>query len=275
MIVEALTYLTTPCPRHVRRLGYLGELIGIAARLRRCRAAWSGHLDNSRSTIEAAIARTERRRRAVVLGSGILADVPVAALAAAFDETVLVDLVHLAATRRQLRRHGKVRLVEADVTGTLAALWRYSGQGRLPASHPTLGVDGDADLVVSCNLLSQLPIMPITWLDRCRRRGATLSADDIVAFGRSLIASHLEFLIGQPGKVAIISDIERLTYAADAPDQAPVEREDALLGVPFPYAGTTWTWRIAPNPEFSANHHRYHRVMGIADLAAAVAATPT
>jgi hypothetical protein len=269
MILEALTYLTTPCPYYLRRLGYLGELIGIAARHRRCRAAWAEHLANSRAVIEEAIALTPGRARAVVLGSGLLADVPLAALAAAFAEVVLIDLVHLRATRRLVRGYRRVRLVEADVTGILEPLARAPLS--LPAPRATLGIDAEADLVVSANLLSQLPILPIVWLDRQRALGAALSAEAIVAYGRALIEDHLALLGRLPGVVALTTDVERLNFAADRPDALPLEREDALLGATLPWSGRSWIWRIAPAPELGPGLNRYHRVVGIPAIGRATA----
>lgn len=264
MIREAITYLTTPCPWHLRRLGCLGEVIAIAARHRRCQSAWTSHLAESRAVIEEAIALAPGRGRAVILGSGLLIDVPLTALAAAFAEVVLVDLVHLQATRRLARAFGNVRLVEADVTGVLEALVRTAPA--LPPLAATLGVDGLADLVVSANLLSQLPITPVAWLDRQRQRGAALSEDAIIAYGRALIEDHLALLARQSGNVALITDVERLNLLPGRPDASPVEREDALLGARLPAAGRSWIWRIAPAPELDREFDRHHRVVGIADF---------
>lgn len=261
MIREALTYLTTPCPWHLRRLGCLGEVIAIAARHRRCQADWAPHLAETKAVIEDAIAQAPGRGCAVVLGSGLLTDVPLATLAATFAEVVLVDLIHLRTTCRRARGFGNVRLVAADVTGVLEALVRNGPT--LPPPAATLGVARAADLVVSANLLSQLPIMPIAWLDRLRRRGAAIAEEAIVAYGRALIDDHLALLARQSGTVALITDVERLNLPPGRSDAAPLEREDALLGACLPMAGRSWTWRIAPAPELDRDFDRHHRVVGI------------
>ncbi|MSP50190.1 MAG: hypothetical protein EXQ95_12795 [Alphaproteobacteria bacterium] len=124
MIAEALAWLATPCPLHVRRLGLLSESIAISARHRRCRDAWAPHLAATRSAVLEAIERTPRRRTALVLGSGALLDLPLADLAAAFRRVVLVDLVHPWPARLRARAFANVTRVTDDVTGTLEAVAR-------------------------------------------------------------------------------------------------------------------------------------------------------
>jgi hypothetical protein len=94
-----LQSLLTPCPRSVRALGYLRESLAIQSCFERCCYAWAPHLRRSRDVILNALARCRRRRKAVVFGSGMLYDVPIDELAAAFHEVVLVDIVHPLGTR--------------------------------------------------------------------------------------------------------------------------------------------------------------------------------
>src|SRR5205823_2719658 len=131
MFAELLERLLTPCPRPIREIGYLRELINIRKRSRQCAAAWQPHFENVRNTIRAAIARCPQRRKAVILGSGWLNDVPLAELADAFREVALVDVLHPFAVRRAVRRRPNVRLLTADVTGTVSAV-HYAGRTGLP-----------------------------------------------------------------------------------------------------------------------------------------------
>src|SRR5579871_6065867 len=94
MFAELIEYAITPCPRYARRMGYLYEAVAIRARAARCRAAWAPHQERTRALLRRSLARCPRRRKAVVLGSGACLDVPLAELAAAFGEVVLVDVVH-------------------------------------------------------------------------------------------------------------------------------------------------------------------------------------
>lgn len=127
-----------------RRRGYVGESVLLWSRSRRCRAAWAEHLDQSRAAVVAACAGLERRRTAVVLGSGLLQDVPLAHLAERFAAVDLVDVVHLWPARRAARAFPHVRLVTADLTGLAG------GGDSLSASCG----GADVDFVVSANVLA-------------------------------------------------------------------------------------------------------------------------
>ena len=55
MLLEAMIYAITPCPKIARRLGYLKENVSIISRYGRCKNAWSNHLKKSRDVIKEAI----------------------------------------------------------------------------------------------------------------------------------------------------------------------------------------------------------------------------
>src|SRR5580704_10230849 len=101
MVLDVLDRLLTPCPRPVRALGYLREAIGIYGRFRRCRDYWREHIERCRFIIQNGLSRCSERRKAVVLGAGLLHDVPLAELASSFREVLLVDIVHPFRSRRQ------------------------------------------------------------------------------------------------------------------------------------------------------------------------------
>ncbi len=194
MILELLEYLTTDCPADVRRLGYLKEAIAIKARYRRQCEAWGPHLARSRALVGDAAEHLARRRTALVLGSGLLLDIPLGALSASFDRVLLADLVHLRRARRIAARYPNVALVTADVTG-LSAGFRdrvRSGWRGTPVPQPCLFHDDETiDLVVSANLMAQLPVMPAAALRRAGRDDQTVQA-----FCRAVVEAHLAYLAG-------------------------------------------------------------------------------
>jgi hypothetical protein len=159
MLPEWLDNLLTPCPRPVRALGYRRELRNLQRRRDEWGEAWAGHFERSRAVIRAAMERCPGRRKAVVLGSGRLDDVPLDELAAAFREVVLVDIVHPFRTRWQLRRFRNVRPLACDVTGTVAAVYRAAWTGdALPRVEPDLFCgDPEIDLAASVNRCRSCP----------------------------------------------------------------------------------------------------------------------
>src|SRR5215212_3436192 len=91
---ELIRHSITPYARSVKAMGFPKEIAGIAGRYQRCREYWANHLEKSRATILCGAERAEQRRKAVILGGGLLHDVPLAELSAMFREVILVDLIH-------------------------------------------------------------------------------------------------------------------------------------------------------------------------------------
>lgn len=261
MILEALTYMITACPPIARRLGFAREMVSIISRHGRCRAAWAPHLANSRAVVRRAIEKSTSRRRAVVLGAGLGYDLPLADLAGAFEEVLLVDLVHGPAIRLAAWRDRSVRLVTHDVTECLEDLVKGSER----VAEPTRFLDdGSVDLVVSLNIASQLPTLPGHFIED-RPGGDEATADRI---GRALVEAHLRYLRGFAGVVCLIADLEREILAADG---TLVETISALRGAEIPWIGEIWRWDIAPLGEEDAGYAVRNRVVGIPSISEAPA----
>jgi hypothetical protein len=242
-------------------MGFPAEISGIQGRYRRCREHWAEHIERTRSVILRGAERAENRRKAIILGAGLLHDIPLAELSAMFREVVLVDLMHPLSSRWATSHLHNVHRVTADVTETLAEAYRvaWDADKPLPRSEPTLFLDDpEVDFTASVNLLSQLPCMPMTYLNR---QGAH-SPDKVDEYARDLIRGHFGYLNRQRGKVALITDVERLKITMMG---QIVERRDLLLGVPWPTRGEEWEWKLAPCPEADPSHHYFRRVMGIHD----------
>lgn len=248
MLAELVEYLLTPCPLPARKLGYLTEAVAIRARHRRCSAAWQSHLENSRAAILEAAQTCTGRECALVLGSGALLDVPVEQLSRMFGRVVLADVVHPLAARWRVRSLDNVSLVTLDVTGTLAALAHGPD---IPDCTPHALLDllkrEAPDLIVSANILSQLPLLPL------RRLEATgLHAQpELEAFASRLLAEHVRLLEACPGTPCLLADIRWHGTSGI---------ENPLRGIELPPPVRTWTWNVAPSPEISRDHDVFHEV---------------
>jgi hypothetical protein len=255
-VLEFLEGMFLRCPRHVRVMGYLDEIVAIGSRFRRVRDDWAPHLERSKNVVRQAIALCEPRRTAVIFGSGRLLDVPLPELAAAFERVVLVDIVHVGEARRTRRSFANVELAALDVTGISEAVYHLGPTGGpLPISQPTVFLDDpQVDLAASMNLVSQLPYTPGKYL----RRWQHYSAADLDKFARHLIEAHLAFLGRFTCTVCLIADQEYLTY--DAADRL-VETRGALQGIALPWPGEAWLWHLAPRSERGATS-LVHRVRG-------------
>lgn len=260
MIHEALEWLFTPCSRAGRDLGYLAETIAIGARHRRCRAAWAEHLRRSRETILDAASTAPGRRTAVIFGSGPLLDVPLAELARMFGSVILVDALHPLSARWQARRHANVELVTADLTGVLQALHEWRPGTPLPAPQPIpLLQRDDVDFIVSLNLLSQLGVLPVEWIERRAGPPGPAMAE---AYAADLTRAHLAELARCRARVCLIADVE--WWRQDAEGRI-VERASTIYEVPPPVSSGEWIWAIAPAPENDPQLSEYRRVITALD----------
>ena len=254
MLKELFTYFTTPCDPIAKKLGYLHGQVGLQSRYERCAKAWAPHLEASKSLIRQAFRRVKRKERAVVLGSGRLYDLPLAELAAAFKEVVLVDIVQSRPARKAAKTYPNVRLVERDVSGIVAPLAEALKTGGPPPSPLPPADLGQADLVISLSLMSQLPIRPWESLNRTGR----FSEDELDAYARSILDSHLTWLRSLSGVVVLITDVER----REVDGKTVLLAEDPLYGLTPPEGGKMWTWTIAPRPELYKDRDVIHRVKG-------------
>ncbi len=259
MLAEVFFWVTTPCRFDHRRLGYLSAAISLWARGSRCRRDWSDHEARAKAAILAASGDLTQLRTCVVLGSGLLRDVPLTDLAATFATVLLVDIVHLWPARLQAMRHRNVRLIELDLTGTTdLLLGRASG-----LSDPLVRLQQDAsiDLVVSATCLSQLPLGPEAIL--ARRKHSSYVPVDIA---RQIIERHLDGICRLPGRICLVTDTQVMTR-----NRAGVvtEREDLLEGVRLPAADSQWNWTVAPFGEYAPDEELVHEVRAYRDFRAA------
>ena len=111
----------------------------------------------------------------------------------------------------------------------------------------------DIDLVVSLNLLSQLPVTPINWL---QEQGFD-DGEALDNFGRDLIAQHLAWIEGFKGVRLLITDRR---WEEKDPSGRVVTRTDPLYGIELPGPDKIWSWKVAPPGELSGPYWRENLV---------------
>jgi hypothetical protein len=259
MLPELLRSLTLRAPGWARRLGLVHEHVAITFRRRRAAQAWEPHLQASRAAILAATDRCAQRRRALVIGAGDGADVPVAELAARFDELVLTDVVLGPELRRWVRRsRRRVRAEIWDASGALERLARE--RANADAAHlaavfaqadPGAPPGDEPDLVISANCISQLGVVPLD---------AFAAAEDDAFVRRCAAAAarrHLGWLAARSGVRVLLGDLARLDLA---PDGRELRRELVPGLEHLRPPDRSWRWMIAPRPELSREFDRVHEV---------------
>ncbi len=243
MFSELLTHLTTTCPQYVRHMDYLSEAIAMRQRHRRNRAAWSPHLERSRRFVLDAAERCRDRTKVVILGAGLLLDVPLAELSTMFREVVLLDIVLLPEIRRVIKEYGNATFIQNDLTNLAEKLYNNIHQGVrvLPEAAPgILPVVEGAALVVSLNILSQLWVMPRVYALRKLPRIDEEKLDD---WCRRIVESHYVFLQSLDCQVCLVAD-----HAFVKRDRGGgiVSSGTTIAGLSLPEPQASWMWNIVP-----------------------------
>jgi len=249
MIAEAILYAATlPFTVKAHRK-FIRASVSLRSRARRCGRDWAEHEALSQKAVLDAMQGLRQRRTVVVLGSGLLRDVPISALARAFDTVVLVDLVHLASVRLWLKAKGlrNVRLVERDLSG-----FDEVAAGMTPEPLDFLRQVPYLDLVISANLLSQIGMGIKSRLEA--KAHEAMPADT----GARVISAHLDGLAGLPCAACLITDI---AYAVVDRVGKTHETEDLLFGVAPPKSASSWSWPVVPFGEESKNYQVVHQVI--------------
>lgn len=259
MLTELFLYATTPCSPYVLHMGYLYEVIAIRSRHQRCAMAWQGHLDQSRQAVVSALGAMTSGRKAVVFGSGILLDLPFQLMAQTFEELVLVDLVHLRSIRRRMRSWKNVRLVTADVTGLAEKLYLNCKRGVKDLPEPTTllpEVDERTDLVVSLNILSQLPVLPAQYA----QTKMLLPPAELSAWKERIMQSHYQALARLSCPVCLIYD-----YEEEKRDRKGLilESVSTIGALKIPTGESTWLWEMAPPGESAPGFSRFRAVTAL------------
>lgn len=243
MFSELFTYLTTPCPQYARHMDYLDEIIAMRGRYRRHRTSWQPHLDSTRRFVLSAAGRSKNRNKAVILGAGLLLDVPLDELSSMFREVVLLDIVQLPEVRRTVKRYDNVKFIAHDITNVAEQLYKNVQRDirELPRSTPVIPeIDENAGLVVSLNILSQLWVVPRAY---ALKKLPGLEEELLDDWCRQIVESHTAFLRSLPGTVCLVADHE---FVKSDREGNIASKGSTVFDVKLPKPVATWTWDIIP-----------------------------
>lgn len=232
-------------------MGFLYEAIAMDSRYGRCRQQWQHHFDHCQQAILQAASQCVQTRSIVILGAGSLRDIPLEALSQKFDSLYLVDLVFLKSARKLASGFENVSLIEADVTGCLTNI--YHGTTDCDEHLTWMDELDSIDCVVSLNLATQLPLIPVSWIMEKFGMGEKAAGE----LGRRLTESHLNWLNQQPGVKCLISDRWTTEYDADGQQ---VDAFDPVWDVKLPEPDLEWDWQIIPMSESSNGRSQTNRV---------------
>lgn len=209
MIAEIWDYLTTPASKAAREEGHLYNSIALSHRARRCKGAWQPHLNQCQALVSVAL-REQQPESVCILGSGLLLETP-PELFIEQKKIDYVDVVHNKAVR-QSELDNRFRLLEFNLNE------------KFPQEK--------YDLIISANLLSQLP----------------LARTDSEA--SRLQQKHWNWLKNCGAKVILYSDyqIQFLNLASEIVDTQNTISDS----VKIPWQ-RQWLWDVAPIPEYQSD----------------------
>jgi hypothetical protein len=248
MLLEAINFAATYAVSPRRHASEINSSVNLWARARRCARDWAAHEAKSKAVVKGCIEALPQRRVAVVLGSGLLRDVPIELLSRSFREVRLYDLQHLASVRAWAAMRGLRNLTFEcrDLSGydTLKA-------GMAPKPLAFLSDIVDLDLVVSANLLSQIGV----GIGRVAKSDGM--PEDTVP---KLIRAHVDGLCSLEASTCLLTDVSY--EILDAAGKV-LERDDLMHGVSLPPQDDAWQWTVAPFGELDPGFQAVHRVVAI------------
>lgn len=242
MLFDLFASLTAPCSPHIRALGYLDETLAMRRRHLRNGKSWQAHLDNTRRFVLSAAEESRKKNRLVIVGSGLLLDVPLEELAGMFREILLKDVVCLPEVRKRIKKYGNVTFIEQDVTNLAERLFEGGKQvvADLPEAGVCRAVTDEADLVVSLNILSQLWVIPRSFAVRRLRH---IPPERIEEWCREIVEAHYTRLRSLSCDVCLVADFEQVKRDRGG---NVITRSSTVYDLSLPGPDETWTWNIVP-----------------------------
>jgi len=203
---------TVPDKAILHKFGYHSNQEGIALRYIREDDMWNTHLSNTKRFIINAVKKI-KPQVVTVLGSGWLLDVPMQELLMISPRVILVDIVHPPDIQKNYAGNSSVEIVIDDVTGGITEMvWELTENKSKPDHDEILMLletldykpDGDQGMVLSVNLLSQLPSLPFEFLVKKK----LVTEDFYSAFAAKVQEKHIAFL--KRNNSVLITDFEEI-----------------------------------------------------------------
>ncbi|SDC31429.1 hypothetical protein [Williamwhitmania taraxaci] len=206
----------------LKRLGFLGDQLGIAHRYHAEGSGWSNHLNKTGEAITSCL-KGKDNCTIVIVGSGWLLDIPLKKILSLTHHVYLVDINHPKSIKHKWEANPKITFIETDVTGGAVSLFSSILKGEISEVEAleackTLGAGLNipkADVTISVNILSQLAHIPAETLKEQNK----LSPETAARIITTLQLQHLDWLYGMES--LLISDFE----------EELVDEENRLCGV--------------------------------------------
>jgi hypothetical protein len=227
--------------RILHRLDYYNYQHGLIVRHLNQGTGWDSHLEKCRSFILKAIEKYHPDT-VTILGSGWLLEVPLKEITEIAGRVNLVDIVHPAEVIQQTKGMPSVNLFTDDVTGGLIdKIWKKTSAvpflRKLKSLEnfeiPEYTPDYEPGLIISLNLLSQLDVLPVRYL----QRKSAIKDTGLMTLRGEIQMKHLDFL--KKHKSVLITDISEIFS-----DNHGIKEEEKTVVIDLPVGNYSeeWIW---------------------------------
>jgi hypothetical protein len=215
MWAELFYYFTKTKGTLAQKTGHKSEMASYMTRYRSSKKTWDLHFKQCHKWIWQFVNEyPERRGRLFILGAGEMFDVP-SEIFSLFSEVFALDIVKTSRVCEISKIYQHVKFLEFDLSG-------FFKKEIFPQIL-------DSDLVISMNVLSQLPLMPIFYLEK--KKKSDLEMEEL---GAKIIREHLIFL----------NSINALLIA-DVDWRINNELYDPYFNVTWIAPISQWQWQLA------------------------------
>ncbi len=245
MIFEWFEYVKTHGSKVAKDWGYVYQNVSLKFRSRRCSKAWQGHVDQCHQLICEHLEKTQPNT-VMIIGSGLLLEIPIQDLLEKTEKIYLVDLVHAGEIRKFAAKNPKIELIERDISSLLGILKKGAGSfqiNSIPWKQLPNWQLPKVDWVISANLMSQIPLMISERLP--------MSSEVYVRFAKSVRDQHIQRLFEQAPKILLFADFE--TRYIDHEDQR-IKTETYQVDLGSLSFDREWLWEISPFGETSSDY---------------------
>jgi hypothetical protein len=242
MIIEFITYLWEKRRHpHDGPFGHLVESISLRSKEKRCRENWLPHLKSCKNFIMQHCQQLNNKNTVVILGSGPLHEIPIDWLSQNFNKVILVDIIHLQSTKKSVEHLPNLTFVEHDISELEESL----AKGDLTPKIPVKKFSPDCSIVISANILSQIPLHLERYIDSKLKK---INLFDKEAYLEASCNNHLLYLKSFSCPVLLYCDGERLYKNAKG---EVLEKEQGLPDLSLLKPEREWSWDVSPINEVS------------------------
>lgn len=233
-----------PDNKVLRKMGYLKDQKGILKRYFREEGNWHSHIDNCHEFILEEL-KLKKSDIVLVLGSGWLLDFPIEKVVKSGAKLVLADVFHPRQIIQKVKNLTSIELVNFDITGGLitevySAVRNGKKGDQKPdlksLSIPEVNFSEDYDFVISLNILNQLDILLVDYLEKYW----DYNEEEIIEFRGRIQEAHLKIFMDKHG--ILISDSREIHINKSG--ESVNEKVLIHTNLPKGKIQKSWTWKF-------------------------------